>query len=227
VPGTEKYRYAIRWFTPRHEAPFCGHATLAAAAVLFDEQHVADDAVIQFEAQPGTLRAWRDNHRIHMDFPAYAMQPVDAFPDFVSAFDISPDELYMTTEDPNYYLIYQTAQQVKHLQVDLRQLERIPDYGFAVSAPGDDTCDCVSRYFAPGAGIPEDPVTGSIHAALVPFWSQRLNRQTIHAYQSSARGGELACIYHPERKRVTVAGQAVLYMTGQLHIPDALMQAEP
>jgi PhzF family phenazine biosynthesis protein len=217
VPEGESFR--IRWFTPRHEAPLCGHATLATAFVLLHVIGVEAKA-LHFQSRSGPLVVQQDGDWLVMDFPAYEMQPVEAPADILAAFAIPPTHVFRTLEDPNYNLIYEQAEQVRAMQPNLAQLEQWPHDGFAVSAP-DDHFDCVSRYFAPGAGIPEDPVTGSIHSALVPYWSQVLGKNTIHAYQASARGGELHCEYHPDRQRVTIRGKAALYMQGTISLPDS------
>lgn len=215
VPEGDGYR--IRWFTPRHEVPLCGHATLATAFVLFNAIGV-DTPTLHFQSRSGPLAIRQEGEWLAMDFPAYAMQAVETPTDFLAAFDIAPAHVFRTHEDPNYYLIYERGEQVRALQPNLSLLEEWPHDSFAVSAP-DDQFDCVSRYFAPSAGIPEDPVTGSIHSALVPYWAEVLGRSTIHAYQASARGGELHCEYHPDRQRVTIRGKAVLYMQGSLVLP--------
>lgn len=210
--------FGIRWFTPRHEAPLCGHATLATAYVLFECLGVKQPE-LHFRSRTESLYVKRDAGWLVMDFPAYRMLPLETSSDFLQAFNIQPLALYHTNEDPNFYLIYENAEQIRALKPDLSMLEQWEHNGFATSAV-DVYYDCISRYFDPGAGIPEDPVTGSIHSALVPYWAQRLGRNAIHAYQASARGGELLCEYHPERDRVTIRGKAILYLQGTIMLPE-------
>ncbi len=209
--------YSIRWFTPRMEAPLCGHATLAASFVLFSILGVDKDE-IRFTSQAGPLSVRRDGKWLAMDFPAYALEEIEVPGRMLDAFDISPDKVFRTREDPNYHLIYRSSDEVRKLMPNLSFLEQWPNYGFAVSGP-DRQYDCVSRYFAPGAGIPEDPVTGSIHSALVPYWAEQRGKNRIHGYQASARGGELLCDYRPEARRVIIRGEAVLYLQGTISIP--------
>ncbi len=128
---------------------------------------------------------------------------------------VRPQEVHIVEEDPNYYVILKSEDDVRDIEPDLHLLERLHPYSVVVTAPGALT-DCVSRYFAPSYGIPEDPVTGSIHSALVPYWANRLQKTKIHAYQASQRGGDLFCEYLGER--VLIGGHAVKYLTGTIYI---------
>ena len=208
--------YRIRWFTPREEVPLCGHATLASAFVVFTELEPERDS-IRFQSVSGELIVQRDGNLLNMDFPAYAMEHCAESPaDLLQGLNIEPQEVFIVQATPNYYALYETEDQVRSIAPDFKIIERLHPYGVVVTAPGQSS-DCVSRYFVPGFGIPEDPVTGSTHSALVPFWSKRLNKQKIHARQVSRRGGELFC--EDRGGRVRIGGYAVKYMEGKINVP--------
>ena len=210
--------YHIRWFTPRREVPLCGHATLATAYVLLDQLGVVKDRVV-FQSKSGLLPVEKDGVWLAMDFPAYTFQPSSLDANLLSAFDTPPAAVYKGGDyETRYYLVYESEDVIPAMRPNLSLLEAAAPYGFAITAPGSEY-DCVSRYFSPSAGIPEDPVTGSLHSSLVPYWAGQLGKNTIHAYQASARGGELRCEYHPDRERVTIQGQAVLFLQGMLTLP--------
>lgn len=208
--------YRIRWFTPSEEVPLCGHATLASAFVVFNELEPDRDNV-SFQSHSGELIVQREGKMLIMDFPAYTMQPVADPPvDLIRGLNIQPQEVFAVNQVPNYYALYDTEDQVLSIAPDFKIIEQLHPYGVVVTAPGADS-DCVSRYFVPGFGIPEDPVTGSIHSALVPFWADRLNKKRIHARQVSRRGGELFC--EDGETRVLIGGYAVKYLEGNIYIP--------
>ncbi|MEL6406711.1 MAG: PhzF family phenazine biosynthesis protein [Chloroflexota bacterium] len=210
--------YRIRWFTPRREAPLCGHATLATAYLLFTQRDI-NATELRFQSLSGPLTVTRDGDWLAMDFPAYHFAPSELPSGISDAFQIAPSAVFKGgSYETRYYLLYEDEQAIHDIQPNLTLLESAAPYGFAITAPGKQY-DCVSRYFSPSAGIPEDPVTGSLHSSLIPYWSKRLNKKDIHAYQASARGGELRCTYHPERERVTIRGQAVLVLSGTLRLP--------
>ena len=214
VPEDDGYR--IRWFTPREEVPLCGHATLASAFVIFNELEPERDSV-RFQSLSGELIVQRDGDLLNMDFPAYAMEHCPEPPaDLLQGLNIKPLEIYAVQATLNYYALYETEEQVRSIAPDFKIIERLHPYGVVVTAPGANS-DCVSRYFVPGFGIPEDPVTGSTHSALVPFWSKRLNKKKIHARQVSRRGGELFC--EDRGGRVQIGGNAVKYMEGKINVP--------
>jgi predicted PhzF superfamily epimerase YddE/YHI9 len=156
----------------------------------------------------------RDGKRLVMDFPAHELKPVDNPPQaLVAGLRGSPSELYAVTTDDNYFAVFDDEDDVRALAPDFARLETLHPAGVVATAPGHDS-DCASRYFAPSYGIPEDPVTGSIHCGLAPYWASRLGRHRIHARQVSARGGELYC--EDRGDRVTIAGHAVKYMQGTI-----------
>ncbi len=207
--------FHIRWFTPRHEVPLCGHATLASAFVIFTEIKKELKSV-RFESKSGPLIVTRKDLLLVMDFPAYPMIPCQNPPKLLlQGLRQQPREIFVVKEDPNYYAVFETQEQVRTLKPDLHLIEQLHPYAVVVTAPGKKT-DCVSRYFAPSYGIAEDPVTGSIHCALVPYWANQLKKSKIHACQASQRGGDLFCKLMEER--VLIGGYAVKYMTGMISI---------
>ena len=212
VPNGSGYR--LRWFTPTQEVPLCGHATLASAFVLFTEISPTKNAVT-FETQSGPLTVTRQRDLLTMDFPRHEMVPAKAPPALLSGLSLPPREVYTTPANPNYYAVYDTEADILSLAPDFPKLAALDSLGVVVTAPGT-TADFVSRYFAPGLGIPEDPVTGSIHCALTPYWAARLGKADLHATQVSQRGGELFCKDGPDR--VLISGHAVKYLEGQLFL---------
>ena len=206
--------FDLRWFTPRCEVGLCGHATLAAAFVVFNELNWEARSLV-FESRSGTLEVKRDGDLFAMDFPALKMVPCDAPSALLSGLSSPPQAVFRVDADQNYFAIYASEAEVKAIRPNLPQLEQLHPYGVAVSARGDN-CDCVSRYFAPGYGIPEDPVTGSIHCALVPYWAERMNKKNLHARQISNRGGELFC--EVRDNRVRICGRAVKYLEGSIFL---------
>ncbi len=207
--------YQIRWFTPKHEVPLCGHATLAAAYVIFAEWGT-DKQAVDFHSKSGPLQVRRKGSYLWMDFPAFQMKSCSSLPEvLLPGLNRRPETVFSVEADPNYYAVYTTANDVRTLQPDLGLLEQLHPYGVVVTAPGD-RADCVSRYFAPSYSIPEDPVTGSIHCALVPYWAKRLSKTRIHAHQASRRGGDLYC--EDNGDRVLIGGTAVKYLTGTISI---------
>ncbi|WP_028988865.1 PhzF family phenazine biosynthesis protein [Thermithiobacillus tepidarius DSM 3134] len=207
VPEGEAFR--IRWFTPVTEVDLCGHATLAAAFVIFGMQPGRSDEVV-FESRSGTLRVRRDGEWLVMDFPAEVVQPCAAPAALLDGLGVAP---LMVLAGTDYLVLLSDEAAVRALRPDMRHLERLDRRGVIVTAPGREA-DFVSRFFAPRCGIDEDPVTGSAHCALTPFWTGRLGRQCLRAQQVSRRGGELWCELKGDR--VAIAGQAVQYLAGQI-----------
>lgn len=203
--------YAIRWFTPGVEVPLCGHATLASAWVVLNRLDPERDAV-RFHSKSGPLSVTRDGTRLAMDFPAIEVQPSSGNAALVAALGAVPKVL---SEGFQWLAEYETEEQVRALKPDFRARALLDIHGVIATAPGRD-CDFVSRFFAPQAGIDEDPVTGSAHCRLVPYWARRLGKATLFARQVSARGGELWCELRGERVRM--AGHAVPYLEGTIEI---------
>ncbi len=208
---TGEDRYHLRWFTPVVEVDLCGHATLASAFVIFTQLGAAGD-VLTFDSRSGPLHVARlADGRLELDFPADPPAPAGASEELARALGSIPAEFHRS---PTRWLcVYPRASDVLGLKPDHGLLRKIQPGRIVVTAPGDD-CDFVSRVFVPAVGIPEDPVTGSAHCTLTPFWTRRLGRPRLHARQVSARGGELWCELAGDR--VKIAGHATLYLSGEL-----------
>jgi predicted PhzF superfamily epimerase YddE/YHI9 len=205
---------AIRWFTPTAEVKLCGHATLAAASVLFSRGAV-DGGRVVFESASGPLAVVQlEDGRLEMDFPAWPGRQLEVTPGIAQTLGAMPQELWQA----DYYLaVFGTETEVRGLVPDLKRVAQLDVTGLIVTAPGDD-CDFVSRFFAPRLGVPEDPVTGSAHCALAPYWKDRLNKRELHAKQVSHRGGELWCTVDGDRVRI--AGHTAEYLSGVIRIPS-------
>jgi PhzF family phenazine biosynthesis protein len=199
--------FELRWFTPTTEVDLCGHATLASAHVIFDHLGHEED-VVTFHTQSGELTAWKDGNYLVMDFPSRPGEPIEAPDALIKGLGREPAEVYQARD---YLAIFETEQEVRDLEPDFAALESLDCTGIIASAPGSEA-DFVSRFFAPLAGIPEDPVTGSAHSTLTPFWASRLDKNRLVAHQVSDRGGVLKCTLRDDR--VLIAGQAVLYVKG-------------
>lgn len=213
VPIDEPDHYHIRWFTPTTEVNLCGHATLATAYAVFFCLKTAQSDRLEFKSRSGRLSVERQNEWLQLDFPADRLEAVE-LPDVAkTAFQKPPLEVLRGKED--YLLIYDSEQDIRDLKPDFRALGTIPARGFIAGAPGN-RCDFVSRCFYPAFGIDEDPVTGSAHTTLVPYWAARLAKTTLEAEQISARGGQLRCTLAGER--VLMAGQGRLYLEGKIRI---------
>lgn len=207
--------YDIRWFSPLTEIAFCGHATLAAAYVIF-RQHSVES--ITFAAKSvGTLTIWRDSgDRIKMRFPLRRSEPVTAVPQaLLLGLSIAPKEVLLNQQA--YVAVYEREQDVRALVSDSAHLKALGPLDVVATAPGD-RHDFVSRYFWPANGGDEDPVTGSIHAALAPLWAERLGKRELVALQASHRSGLLYC--RVEADHVFVSGQAVQYLEGTIDVPS-------
>ncbi len=206
----------LRWFTPTNEVDLCGHATLAAAWVLF-EHHAPHDSQLDFICQSGPLCVRRHGPRLQLDFPARVATPVNMAPSILSALRIADAHAMLQARD--LIVVLDSAEQVAAVTPDFTALAQHDVFAVCITAPGDD-CDFVSRFFAPRQGINEDPVTGSAHCSLVPYWQQRLQRNRLHARQISARGGELFC--QLDQDRVLISGDACCYLRGEIRLPLAL-----
>lgn len=205
--------YGIRWFTPQVEVDLCGHATLASAYVVFSHVDPARDTVT-FESKSGPLTVSRDMERrlLVMDFPARRARPCEAVPEaLVKGLGATPEQVLLAVRD--CLAVYATEAEVRELAPDFAELQKVEQMGIIATAPGKE-CDFVSRFFAPSAGIPEDPVTGSAHSTLVPYWAERLGKRELHALQVSERGGELFC--KNDGDRVLIAGRATQYLEGTI-----------
>jgi predicted PhzF superfamily epimerase YddE/YHI9 len=206
--------YELRWFTPRCEVKLCGHATLASAFVILQILETKRDSV-RFETRvSGALTVVREGNFLAMDFPALPPWACEA-PPVALREGLGKDPAAVVQIEDNYFAVFENEEEVRSLHPDFRLLEELHPAGVAVTAPGKD-CDFVSRYFAPSYGIPEDPVTGSTHCSLAPYWAERLRKTKLHTRQISERGGELWCEVRGER--VILRGNAVLMLRGELLI---------
>jgi PhzF family phenazine biosynthesis protein len=206
-------RYLLRWFTPTVEVPLCGHATLAAGVVVIERLELGRDGVV-FDTASGPLTVDRDGAAYRMELPARTVRSVPPQPALSAALGITP--VQTAIDGNNYLALLPAADDVRSLDPDLAAIARLDRTGVVVTARGDGAHDFVSRYFAPAKGIPEDPVTGGAHCALVPFWAARTGKDTFLAYQASPRGGDLACRLLGDR--VQLHGSCVFYLEGQIEL---------
>lgn len=205
--------FDLRWFTPVVEIGLCGHATLASAHVLFHKLGYTSEK-IDFHTQSGLLSVTRQGDLLALDFPSRPAGPCGVHTDLLRGIGRVPKEVLAARD---YLLVFQTEQEVRALKPDMGLLSNVDRFAVIATAPGDKV-DFVSRFFAPAQGIPEDPVTGSAHCTLIPYWSKRLGKAKLHAWQVSPRGGELFCEDHGDR--VSMAGYAAMFMEGQIELPD-------
>lgn len=202
----------LRWFTPTFEVDLCGHATLATAYILF-RHRFADLDRLEFGTLSGTLPVRRDGELLSMDFPSRPGKPVADMSAVTAALGRKPRELLMARD---LMAVFDTEAEVRGIVPDQAKVAALEGMGLIVTA-ADDEVDFVSRFFAPKAGIPEDPVTGSSHCTLIPYWAARLGRERLVARQLSARGGELRCELHGDR--VSIGGEAVEFLRGEIEVP--------
>jgi len=210
--------YGLRWFTPATEVDLCGHATLATAWVLFNELGV-DSKTLSFTTKSGVLTVTRSaGDVLVMDFPLNTPRPAPHHELLPQALG-GPAQQFWTAPNGMSLAVLNTAKAVRNLTPHMGAVARLGKKGLIVTAPGDETdaVDFVSRYFAPYAGIDEDPVTGSAHTVLAPYWAKVLKKDDLHARQVSKRGGDVYC--EIQGGRVLLSGHAVLYMKGEAHIP--------
>lgn len=205
----------LRWFTPAHEVNFCGHATLATAHVLATEYGAK--GTLAFRTQVGPLRVTREGDGYCLDIPRLDPQPLETGSEALEAlFTTPPKALFRNFE--NIYADLGSEAAVRAFTPDLPRIMQIDAGGLVITGRGEGGSDFVSRYFAPQGGIPEDPVTGSTHATLVPYWAKILGRDDLTAFQASARGGRLNCTL--TKDRVLLRGNAVTFMEARLRLAD-------
>ena len=209
----ERDGFRLRWFTPTVEVDLCGHATLASAHVLWETGRLGPDQQARFYTRSGLLTAERKAGLIELDFPAEPPEAIEAPSGLVEALRVEPK--YVGKNRRNYLVEVESEETVRGMEPDFTRLSQFPAVGFIVtSRASSEGYDFVSRFFAPSAGINEDPVTGSAHCCLGPFWQSRLNRDEFVAYQASARGGTLHVRVAGDRVRI--GGEAVTVMRGEL-----------
>jgi len=205
-----KGKYALRWFTPTVEVDLCGHGTLASAFVVFS---FIDSSLSSVELQTasGLLSVTKSGDLLSLNFPSRKPEPVEKLPILSKALGAEPLEVLKSRD---LLAVFKDEHTIKDMSPDYEKLKEIKDaFGVIVTAPGE-MSDFVSRFFAPKVGVPEDPVTGSAHCTLIPYWAERLRKKHMHAFQLSKRGGELFCDYLGDRVRIS--GHAVLYAKGEL-----------
>lgn len=205
--------FDLRWFTPVTEVALCGHATLASAFVLFVCRDWRADAIRFQTRKSGRLVVKRHGDLLEMDFPARPAHPRTPPDGLGRALRVSADHVYGSAED--LMVVLENEKAVVDVNPDFAALEKVECRGIAVTARGD-RCDFVSRFFAPRVGIQEDPVTGSAHCVLIPYWASVLDKQELHAMQVSRRGGELFCGLAGDRVRIS--GKAALYLEGTITV---------
>jgi PhzF family phenazine biosynthesis protein len=206
--------YDLRWFTPEVEMDLCGHATLASAFLLRTELGFAGDE-IKFNTKSGELRVKREGDLMVLDFPSRPAVDAEAPEGLADALGAAPETVFKSRD---YLAVYRTEEEVLALRPDFRAITELGVHAVIVTAPGE-TSDFVSRFFAPSVGVDEDPVTGSAHCTLIPYWAERLGKNEIYAKQISARGGELFCELVGDR--VKIGGNAVLYLKGEIYVAAA------
>jgi predicted PhzF superfamily epimerase YddE/YHI9 len=205
--------YALRWFTPTVEVDLCGHATLASGHVVFNFLEPKRDSVSFRTLKAGTLVVSRRGDMLAMDFPARPAEPCEPPAGLLVALGGKPREVLRARD---HLIVFDTAREIAELAPDLAALGKVDCWAAIVTAPGDNGIDFVSRFFAPAQGIPEDPVTGSAHCTLVPYWAKRRGKTEFEARQVSRRGGALRCALKGDR--VSIGGKAVTYLEGQIAV---------
>jgi PhzF family phenazine biosynthesis protein len=209
----KKDEVEIRWFTPTTEVDLCGHATLASAHVLFTYYSTASNLIQFFSPRSGYLEVERNGEWLTLNFPKDNYTKIDTPEVLINAFQKSPLETYRGKTD--FMLIFSSQKVIEELDPDLDMIHSVGGRGVIVSAPGKEV-DFVSRFFAPQSGINEDPVTGSAHTTLTPYWSKKTGKSKLTALQLSKRRGDLIC--ELKGQRVLISGKAVTYMIGEIEI---------
>ncbi|HEY9341463.1 MAG TPA: PhzF family phenazine biosynthesis protein, partial [Hanamia sp.] len=208
-------QYQIRWFTPAVEVDLCGHATLAAAFVLFYHENHNENKIHFHSLRSGILTVTREGEVLTLNFPTDELEPVALFDELIAGFDIRPRLAFKGKTD--YMLVYDNEEEIRKVIPAFDVISKLKARGIIITAKGD-TVDFVSRFFAPQAGVNEDPVTGSAHTTLTPYWSKRLGKRNLSAIQLSARKGYLQCKYLNDR--VEISGQGKLYLIGEIYLKD-------
>jgi len=205
--------FEIRWFTPSVEVDLCGHATLAAAYVLYNYYNYPTRKIIFNSIKSGLLSVEKEKDSYTLDFPADTYEKAVPPQALIDALGITPLETYRGKTD--YLLIFSSQKEIEDFKPDLNLIATVDCRGVIVSAPGNNV-DFVSRFFAPQSGIDEDPVTGSAHTTLIPLWANKLGKDILSAKQLSKRQGDLTC--ELQGKRVKITGQAITYLVGEIEI---------
>ncbi len=204
--------YHLRWFTPKAEVDLCGHATLATAFVILNFMDSSKN-VVTFETLSGELKVESgDDGALYMDFPTREARKCDIPNELIRGLGVEPAEVLLSRD---YLVVYDSEEDIKKISPEMTLLEKLDSLGVIITAPGNQA-DFVSRFFAPKVGVPEDPVTGSAHCTLIPYWSKRLGKKKLKAFQLSERGGEIYC--EDMGERVKIGGYSALYLQGSVTI---------
>ena len=203
----------IRWFSPACEVNLCGHATLASAFIYFNYFDTTNNESIVFNSASGELKVYKKDDYLELDFPKDTFKQVDMIEMVESATGAKPLETYLG--DINLFAVYENEEIISNINPDYSAVSKLEGQGLIISSSSNQY-DFVSRYFCPKFGINEDPVTGSAHTTLIPYWSEKFSKDSLIAKQVSKRGGELFC--HNKKNRVLIGGKAVLYMKGLIEI---------
>ena len=215
----EKEGFSLRWFTPVTEVELCGHATLASSHILWQYGYLKNDEDAVFHTRfSGILKAVKNGDEITLNFPCISVKDCDSYPELVSALGMNPKYTGVSgQEEKNHLIELYTEKQVRELKPDFSLLSKLPKSGIIVTALSESKdYDFVSRYFTPSHGINEDPVTGSAHCSLTPYWSKKLGKSEMNAFQASSRGGKIKVKL--EGDRVLLTGRAVTVLEGNLLI---------
>ncbi|GGF12029.1 PhzF family phenazine biosynthesis protein [Hymenobacter cavernae] len=209
--------YDLRWFTPAVEVELCGHATLASAHVLFRHLNFKAEEII-FHSRSGPLRVQRQaDGRLSLDFPSRPPKPLTQHPDgLLDGLGATPVAILA---GPDLVALFNTEEEVRAIKPDQTHLAKVEYRAVIVTAPGSNGVDFVSRFFGPRVGVPEDPVTGSAHTTLIPYWAERLGKTELFARQVSPRGGDLWCELRGDR--VLISGHAVTYLKGEIELTES------
>lgn len=203
--------YDLRWFTPAAEVDLCGHATLGSAYVIANHLKPGADSM-RFHTRSGVLSVSRQGDSFTLDFPALKLERLPDNPDVVAALGTAPLEIWKSMD---LMAVFRNEAEIRDMKPDMAKVAALKTRGVIVTAPGE-TCDFVSRFFAPQSGIPEDPVTGSAHCITTPYWAKRLGKTKMNARQISKRGGELAVEVKGER--ILLTGRAAPYLEGRIRV---------
>jgi PhzF family phenazine biosynthesis protein len=206
-------KYEIRWFTPQTEVDLCGHATLAAAFVLFNFENHNDNLISFYSPRSGGLTVTKDGDLLSLNFPTDELEPIVLTNEILDAFDVKPQLAFKGKTD--YMFLFNTEEEILNLKPNFDKISKLEVRGVIVTAKGN-TTDFVSRFFAPQSGINEDPVTGSAHTTLIPYWAKELNKTVLSAIQLSERKGYLDCELLGDRVRIS--GYAKCYLIGNLFL---------
>ena len=206
-------QYQIRWFTPTIEVDLCGHATLAAAFVLFNYENHTENVIHFYSPRSGELSVTKKGELLTLNFPTDIFEQIELSDEITSCFDIEPQSAFKGKTD--FLLVFRNEEEIRKIVPDFEKISKLEGRGVIITAKGDKV-DFVSRFFAPQSGIDEDPVTGSAHTTLIPYWTKQLGRNELTAIQLSSRKGYLQCCHLDDR--VEISGQVKLYLIGEIFL---------